>query len=82
MTKVFIDTNVFLDMYRANLQSDISTLMGFIFKNKKDIMTVFEFVKVMEAIAAQQPSINEIIPGDVYILNSRGVFTAVCRIGI
>ena len=35
MTKVFIDTNVFLDMYRANLQSDISTLMGFLFKNKK-----------------------------------------------
>jgi hypothetical protein len=43
-------------------------------------MTLFEFVKVMEAIAAQQPSINEIIPGDVYILNSKkdaefGVFS-------
>ena len=39
MTKVFIDTNVFLDMYRANLQSDISTLMGFLFKNKKHFIT-------------------------------------------
>ena len=39
MTKIFIDTNIFLDMYRANLQSDISTLLGFIFKNKKYFIT-------------------------------------------
>lgn len=39
MTKIFIDTNIFLDMYRANLPSDISTLLGFIFKNKKHFIT-------------------------------------------
>jgi len=39
MAKIFIDTNIFLDMYRANLPSDISTLLGFIFKNKKYFIT-------------------------------------------
>ena len=39
MTKIFIDTNIFLDMYRANLPSDISVLLGFIFKNKKCFIT-------------------------------------------
>ncbi len=34
-------------------------------------MTLFEFCKIMEAIAAQQPGINEIVPGDVYLLNSK-----------
>lgn len=39
MTKIFIDTNIFLDMYRANLPSDISALLGFIFKHKKHFIT-------------------------------------------
>lgn len=39
MTKIFIDTNIFLDMYRANLPSDISVIWGFIFKNKKHFIT-------------------------------------------
>lgn len=39
MTRIFIDTNIFLDMYRANLPRDISTLLGFIFKNKKYFIT-------------------------------------------
>jgi hypothetical protein len=34
-------------------------------------MTLFEFVKVMEKIASIQPNINEIVPGDVYLLNSK-----------
>ena len=39
MAKIFIDTNMFLDMYRANLSKDISTILGFIFKNKKYFIT-------------------------------------------
>lgn len=39
MSKIFIDTNIFLDMYRANLSNDISVIMGFIFKNKKFFIT-------------------------------------------
>lgn len=37
--RIFIDTNVFLDMYRSNIQSDINTLMRFLYKNKKYLIT-------------------------------------------
>ena len=57
MTKIFIDTNIFLDMYRANLQSDISTLLGFIFKNKKYFITteqsINEFTRNRRSILEQ-----------------------------
>lgn len=39
MTKIFIDTNVFLDMYRSNLQSDIKIIMKFLYQNKKYFIT-------------------------------------------
>lgn len=39
MVRIFIDTNVFLDMYRSNLQSDIETIMKFLFENKKYFIT-------------------------------------------
>jgi hypothetical protein len=32
-------------------------------------MTLFEFIKAMEAIAEAQPAINQVVPGDVYLLN-------------
>ena len=38
-TKIFIDTNVFLDMYRSNLHSDIITIMHFLYQNKKYFLT-------------------------------------------
>ena len=34
-TNIYIDTNIFLEMYRANLKKDIVTIMNFIFQNKK-----------------------------------------------
>lgn len=37
--RIFIDTNVFLDMYRSNIQSDINTLMKFLYENKKYLIT-------------------------------------------
>ena len=39
MTKIFIDTNIFLDMYRANIQKDIKTIMQFLYQNKKYFIT-------------------------------------------
>lgn len=33
-------------------------------------MTLFQFIKTMERIAMLQPSINQVIPGDIYLLNS------------
>lgn len=39
MIKIFIDTNIVLDMYRKNLANDISILMNFIFANKKLFIT-------------------------------------------
>ena len=33
-------------------------------------MTLLEFIKVMENVAEAQPAINQIVPGDVYLLNS------------
>jgi len=39
MVRIFIDTNVFLDMYRSNLQSDIKTIMQFLYQNKKYFIT-------------------------------------------
>ncbi len=39
MAKIFIDTNIFLDMYRSNLPKDIKTIMQFLYKNKKYFIT-------------------------------------------
>lgn len=33
-------------------------------------MSLYEFVKYMESIALLQPGINQIVPGDVYTLNT------------
>ncbi len=55
MAKIFIDTNIFLDMYRANLPKDISTILGFIFKNKKYFITT-------------EQSINEFTRDRLFIL--------------
>lgn len=33
-------------------------------------MTLFEFIKIMEKIALMQPGINQVVPGNVYQLNS------------
>lgn len=44
MTKIFIDTNIFLDMYRANLKNDIALIMDFLFKNKKYFITTEQSV--------------------------------------
>lgn len=39
MAKIFIDTNIFLDMYRANLPKDIKTIMQFLYQNKEYFIT-------------------------------------------
>lgn len=39
LVKIFIDTNIFLDMYRSNLPKDIKTIMQFLYQNKKYFIT-------------------------------------------
>lgn len=39
MKKIFIDTNIFLNMYRANLPKDISVMMKLIYDSKKYFIT-------------------------------------------
>lgn len=39
LTKIFIDTNIFLDMYRSNLSKDIKTIMKFLYHNKNYFIT-------------------------------------------
>lgn len=39
MKKIFIDTNIFLDMYRANYSKDISIMLKLIYDNKKYFIT-------------------------------------------
>ena len=39
LAKIFIDTNIFLDMYRSNLPKDIKTIMQFLYQNKKHFIT-------------------------------------------
>lgn len=56
MTKIFIDTNIFLDMYRANIQKDIKTIMQFLYQNKKYFITT-------------EQSINEFLRNRRKVLN-------------
>ncbi len=56
MTKIFIDTNIFLDMYRSNLDSDIKNIMQFLYLNKKNLITT-------------EQSINEFARNRYSILN-------------
>ena len=42
--KIFIDTNIFLDMYRSNLQQDIKTIMKFLYQNKGYFITTEQSV--------------------------------------
>lgn len=44
MIKIFIDTNVFLDMYRSNLQKDIKNIMKFLHHNKRYFITTEQSV--------------------------------------
>lgn len=39
MKKIFIDTNMFLNLYRSNLKKDISTMLKLIYDNKKYFIT-------------------------------------------
>lgn len=39
LAKIFIDTNIFLDMYRSNLPKDIKTIMQFLYQNKEYFIT-------------------------------------------
>ena len=56
MAKIFIDTNVFLDMYRSNMQNDIKTIMQFLYQNKRYFITT-------------EQSINEFTRNRSLILN-------------
>ena len=56
MTKICIDTNIFLDMYRANIQKDIKTIMQFLYQNKKYFITT-------------EQSINEFLRNRRKVLN-------------
>ena len=54
--RIFFDTNIFLDMYRSNLQNDIKTVMKFLYQNKKYFITT-------------EQSINEFTRNRYKILN-------------
>lgn len=57
MTKIFIDTNIFLDMYRANIQKDIKTIMQFLYQNKKYFITTEQSVN--EFLRNRRKVLNE-----------------------
>lgn len=59
LTKIFIDTNIFLDMYRSNLSKDIKTIMQFLYQNKKYFITTEQSIN--EFTRNRHKALNDIL---------------------
>ena len=82
MVQIFIDTNVFLDMYRANLKQDIAKVMQFLHRHKDHFITteqsVNEFVRnrytILSAALENFKKQTTIDSGSSSFLRSLGAF--------
>lgn len=59
LAKIFIDTNIFLDMYRSNLPKDIKTIMQFLYQNKKYFITTEQSIN--EFTRNRHKTLNDIL---------------------